>query len=78
MTDAVLDRLLDLAARRFSVPVGSLDPDADVFEALDIDSMQALDLITDLEEAFRVEVPDYEVQDARTFRQIADVVRRRV
>jgi acyl carrier protein len=78
MTDAVLDRLLDLAARRFSVPTASLDPDADVFEALDIDSMQALDLITDLEEAFRVEVPDYEVQDARTFRQIADVVRRRV
>ncbi len=74
----ILDRLLDLAAKRFQAERSTLDPDADLFETLQIDSMQALDLVTDLEEAFDVEVPDYELQDARTFRAIAEVVKRRV
>jgi len=78
MTDALLSKLLDLAAARFGADRTTLDPDADLFEALAIDSMQALDLVTDLEDAFGVEVPDYELQDARTFRAIADVVRGRV
>lgn len=74
----VLDRLLDLAAKRFGANRAGLDPDADLYDALGIDSLKALELLTDLEDAFDVEVPDYELQDARTFRAVADVVKRRV
>ena len=78
MSDRILSRLLDLASKRFRVDATTLSPDDDIFDALSIDSLQALELVTDLENAFDVEVPDYELQDARTFRQIADVVRERV
>lgn len=78
MPDAILSRLMDLAAKRFSVARATLNADDDLFEALSIDSLQALELVTDLENVFGVEVPDYELQDARTFRDIAALVEERV
>ena len=45
---------------------------------LDIDSMQALSLLAALEQEFEVEIPDYEVQDVRTFRELAAVVASRL
>ncbi|MBZ0122230.1 MAG: acyl carrier protein [Sandaracinaceae bacterium] len=81
MTDArerVLDRLLTLASERFHRDRAELRPSLDLFEALDIDSMQALSLLSALEETFGVEIPDYEVQDVRTFDELATVVARRI
>ncbi len=74
----VLERLLSLAATRFHKDRASLAADADLFDALEIDSMQALSLVSALEETFEVEIPDYEVQDVRTFEQLAEVVASRL
>ena len=71
-------RLQELAIARFGEPARGLDPDADIFEALGIDSMGALDLLTDLEEAFGVEIPDYEVQGVHTLRGLAEVIEGRL
>jgi acyl carrier protein len=49
-----------------------------MFDTLGIDSMDALELLTDLEQAFDVEIPDYEVQDVRTFQELAEVVATRL
>ncbi|MBX3273150.1 MAG: acyl carrier protein [Sandaracinaceae bacterium] len=76
--DAVLDRLLALAAERFGKAREALAPEDDLFDALEIDSMQALSLLTALEETFEVEIPDYEVQDVRTFAELAEVVASRL
>lgn len=74
---AVLARLTELAAARFGDRARALSPEADLFEALGIDSLQALDLLTDLEEAFAVEIPDYELQGANTLAALAAVIRSR-
>lgn len=71
-------RLLDLAARHYDRPRASLTPDDDLFKSLGIDSFQALDLLSRLEEEFGVEIPDYELQGITTFRGLADVIGRRV
>src|SRR5690606_917504 len=76
--DATTDRILALACERFSRPAGTLSADDDLFQSLGIDSMQALDLLTRLEETFDVEIPDYELQGVATFRDLADLVRRRL
>ena len=73
----VLARLGDLAAQRFGDRARALAPDTDLFEGLGIDSLQALDLLTDLEEAFGVEIPDYELQGASTLAGLAAVIARR-
>lgn len=76
--EKVLDQLLALAAERFGRDRASLSPDDDLFDALAIDSMQALSLLSALEERFEVEIPDYEVQDVRTFSELAAVVASRL
>lgn len=76
--DAVLTKILDLARERFGAKAASLQPGDDLYAALAIDSMQAMDLLTRLEQAFRVEIPDYELQDVRTIASIAEIVRKRL
>ena len=79
MNDTLLNRLRELAAQRFGDSARALDAHADFFEALGIDSLQqALDLLTDLEEAFGVEVPDYELSDVTTFAGLVEVLEARL
>ena len=73
----ILPTLLRLAEKRFGDEAARLAPDADFFDALGIDSFQAMELLTDLEEAFDVEIPDYEVQGVSTFAGLAEVIGRR-
>ncbi|MCS6857904.1 MAG: acyl carrier protein [Sandaracinaceae bacterium] len=76
--EAITERLLELAARRFGCSRELLRPEQDFFEALDIDSVEAMRLLSALESEFGVEIPDYEVQDVRTFAGLAEVISRRV
>lgn len=73
-----LDEILDLAAAHFEVERSALGPDLDLFETLGIDSLQALDLLTQLENRFSIELPDYEMASVSTFRDLADRVRARL
>ena len=77
-TDQTLQRILSLAANLFEREVTTLSADDDFFEALSIDSMQAMEMLTDLESEFGVEIPDYELADIRTFRELVTVIQRRL
>jgi acyl carrier protein len=74
----VTDTLLTLAADRFQRDRAALKPEDDFFDALEIDSVDAMTLLTAVEERFGIEIPDYEVQDVRTFSALAAVIERRV
>lgn len=63
--------VLDLASRHFHVPANSLAPDDDFFKKLGIDSLQALELLSRLENHFGIELPDYEIQGVSDFRTLA-------
>ena len=64
---ASFDRLSQLCAKRYSVDASIIKPEGDVFETLKIDSFQAAELMSELEMEFDVEIPDYELQDIKTF-----------
>ena len=68
--EKTLDEILALASAHFKVPREKLSPDQDFFKALGIDSLQTLDLLTKLENHFRVELPDYELQGVTDFRTL--------
>lgn len=76
--DQTLDEILTLAAARFKVPREKLSPDEDFFQNLGIDSLQALDLLTRLENHFHVELPDYEMQGVSDFRTLAGKIQARL
>lgn len=71
------EEVLQLTARHFQIPREQFSPDDDFFKKLGIDSLQVLGLLTCLEIHFEVELPDYELQGARNFRDIAERIQRR-
>ena len=73
-----LTTLLSLAAKTFGKDASTLQAGDDFFEALGIDSLQAMDLLTELEDTFSVEIPDYELADVRTFQELAEIIGRRL
>jgi acyl carrier protein len=76
--DQTLEEILALAASHFKVPRAKLSPDDDFFKTLGIDSLQTLDLLTKLENHFRVELPDYELQGVTDFRTLAGKIQARL
>jgi len=73
-----LEDILALAATHFKVPREKLTPDDDFFKTLGIDSLQALDLLTQLENHFHIELPDYELQGVSDFRTLAERIQSRL
>ncbi len=73
-----IEEVLSLAAMQFKVPREHLSPDDDFFKKLGIDSLQALDLLTRLENHFGVELPDYELQGVSDFRTLAERIHARL
>ncbi len=72
------DEVLQLASSHFKVPREQLSADDDFFKKLGINSLQALDLLTRLEQHFRIELPDYELQGVSDFRTLAERIQSRL
>ena len=69
-----VERLIVLAGKKFKVDSSKLKPEHDFFDALGIDSVQALELLSEIELEFDVEIPDYELQGVKTFVALAQVI----
>ena len=67
-------RLIALAGKKFKVDSSKFGPEDDFFAALGIDSVQALELLSEIELEFDVEIPDYELQGVKTFVALAQVI----
>lgn len=72
------EEVLRLAAEHFKVPREQLSPGDDFFKKLGINSLQALDLLTRIEQHFHIELPDYELQGVSDFRTLAERIQSRL
>jgi acyl carrier protein len=70
--------ILHLAAKQFKVADESLKASDDFYKKLGIDSLQALDLLSRLENHFHIELPDYEVQGVSDFKTLAERIQARL
>jgi acyl carrier protein len=76
--DQTIDEILSLAATSFGVPRDQLSAGDDFFQKLKINSLQALELLTKLENHFNVELPEYEFQGVTNFRTLAERIQARL
>ena len=76
--EQTLDEILGLAASHCKVSRDRLAADDDFFQKLGMDSLQALELLTRLENHFQVELPDYEMQGVSDFRTLAERIQIRL
>jgi len=72
------EEILNLAADHFKIRRADLQPGDDFYKKLNIDSLQALELLSRLEIHFGVELPDYEVQGVSDFRTLASRIQARL
>jgi len=78
MPEETLNEILRLAAAHFHVSREQLHADDDFFAKLGINSLQALELLTRIEQHFHIELPDYELQGVSDFRTLASRIQSRL
>lgn len=67
----VLEKLVDIVAKKFSITKKeTLTPTTRLREDLNVDSLDAVELIMELEETFNIQVSD---QDATTLKTLGDI-----
>ncbi len=77
MSDEITQRVLKVIATSKRIPPETVTIESD-FQQLNIDSMDAVEILFALENEFDISIPDEEVRQVRTVRQMAQGVEKLV
>ena len=77
MSDEFIQRIRTVIANSQRIPIEKVSIDS-TFEELGIDSMDAVNILFGLESEFEINIPDEEVKEIRTLRQMAEGVEKLV
>ena len=72
MSNDLSDRIQTIVADQLGVEISEVTKDASILDDLGADSLDVVELVMTLEEAFDIEVPDEAIEEMRT---IGDVQR---
>jgi len=72
MADGLETKIRSILAEQLGVEAAEVTADANILDDLGADSLDVVELVMSLEEAFDIEVPDEEVESMRT---VGDVER---
>ena len=78
MANELAGRVCSLVAEQLGVDMAEITPDASILDDLGADSLDVVELVMSLEDAFDIEVPDEEVEGMRTIGDIQQYVIARV
>jgi acyl carrier protein len=70
MVNDLSDRIQSMVAEQLGVESAEVTKDASIFDDLGADSLDVVELVMILEEAFDIEVPDEAVEEMRTIGDI--------
>lgn len=70
----VFDRIKDMIIEELSVPEGDIKPESRLQEDLGADSIDAVELIMNVEEAFDIEISDEVLQNLLTVQDLVDYI----
>ena len=72
--DDILDKISDVLAGEFEIDRAKLVPEARLFEDLDLDSIDAVDLVVRLHQETSLKVSAEDFKAIRTLGDVADVI----
>lgn len=78
MTEALQQQIRGLVCEQLGVDAAELRPESDILEDLGADSLDVVELVMALEEAFDIEVPDEDAEGMRTIGDVEQYVASRV
>jgi acyl carrier protein len=77
MSEEVFDKIKDLIVTKKGVDAEKVFIDSS-FEELGMDSLDAVELVADMEEIFDVNIPNTELQNFKTIRQAVEGLQRAI
>ena len=66
------ETLLDIISRKLGIEKSEIDVDADIYDILGADSLEAVDMLIELEDTLNVAIPDEDAVELRTVRDVAE------
>ena len=76
--EEVLARVTDVLVQSFELDRSEIHPTTHLFEDLDLDSIDAIDLVVGLEEETGLDVSEDELGQIRVVQDVVDLVYRRI
>jgi acyl carrier protein len=70
----VTRRLQKLISDELAIDIDKVLPDADLFDDLNFDSLDTVEMVISIESEFDIEIDDDDIDALRTVRQISDLV----
>ena len=76
--EQILARLTDVLTRDFDVRREAIRPEVHLFEDLDFDSIDAIDLAVTLEEETGLNIEENELRELRTIQDVLDLIQKKL
>lgn len=78
MSDSLVDKIRGLVCEQLGVDSADLNTDANILEDLGADSLDVVELVMAIEEAFDIEITDEDAESMRTLGDVEKYVAQRV
>ena len=78
MSDALVQQIRELVSEQLGVDPSVLESDANILEDLGADSLDVVELVMAIEEAFDIEIADEDAESMRTLGDVEKYVAARV
>lgn len=70
----IIEQVNSLLAEEFEVEVAAFDPEANVRETLNLDSLSLVDLVALVHQTYKVKIPLMELRSIQTFNNLYDYI----
>lgn len=71
----VLEKVKKILSEQFSVEEYSITANTNIAEDLGADSLDVVDILMSIEDEFEIEVPDEEIENIRTVRDLVEYIK---
>ncbi|MBQ8375149.1 MAG: acyl carrier protein [Clostridia bacterium] len=70
----MLEKIQEMLAEALNLPLEKVTPDANIVEDLGADSLDVVEMLTELEDKYNITIPDEDVDKLKTVRDVAEVL----
>lgn len=71
----ILEKVKKILSEQFSVSEDKINMETNIAEDLGADSLDVVDILMSLEDEFEIEIPDEEVENIKTVKQLVDYIK---
>ncbi len=70
----VLEKIKSLLAEQLDADIDTMDVDTDIARDLGADSLDVVELLTNIEDEFGIEIPDEEIENIKTIGDLCEYI----